>query len=106
MTRWGFLLPMASAILAILYPKEFTVYDRRVCECLAGFHDLANRSAFDVVWEGYCRFLEAVDDATPDGLSLRDKDRWLWGKSFYENLKRLAESVFADEEPIPIPNML
>ena len=31
MRDWGLRLPMASAILTILYPHEFTVYDRRVC---------------------------------------------------------------------------
>lgn len=29
-SEWKFLLPMASAILTVLYPKRFTVYDYRV----------------------------------------------------------------------------
>ena len=32
--RWGFHLPMASAILTVLYPQEFTMYDIRVCNQL------------------------------------------------------------------------
>lgn len=32
MVEWGFRLPVASAILAVLYPDEFTIYDVRVCE--------------------------------------------------------------------------
>src|SRR5271168_4753043 len=32
-----FRLPMASAILTVLYPDEFTVYDYRVCDTLNGF---------------------------------------------------------------------
>ena len=31
---WGFRLPMASAVLTVLYPKDFTVYDFRVCDLL------------------------------------------------------------------------
>jgi len=30
--KWGFALPSASAILTILYPANFTVYDYRVCK--------------------------------------------------------------------------
>src|SRR5580658_5243436 len=32
MKQWGFLLPTSSAILTILYPDDFTVYDWRVCD--------------------------------------------------------------------------
>lgn len=34
--KWRFRLPMASAILTVLYPDEFSVYDARVCETLGG----------------------------------------------------------------------
>jgi len=34
MGKWGFALPTATAILTILYPNEFTVYDYRVCGVL------------------------------------------------------------------------
>jgi hypothetical protein len=30
--EWGFRLPMASAVLTVLWPEEFTVYDFRACE--------------------------------------------------------------------------
>ena|SRR2546425_10517940 len=30
--KWKFALPTASAILTILYPKDFTIYDYRVCK--------------------------------------------------------------------------
>lgn len=32
MFDWDFYLPMASSILSVLYPSEFTVFDYRVCE--------------------------------------------------------------------------
>jgi hypothetical protein len=88
---WGFQLPMASAILTILYPDDFTIYDYRVCNALDDFHNLINRSKFDDVWSGYEALCRRVKEATPNGLSLRDKDRYLWGKSAHEQL--LADIV-------------
>jgi hypothetical protein len=35
MRDWGLRLPMASAILTVLFPEEFTVYDQRVCGSLS-----------------------------------------------------------------------
>lgn len=87
---WGFLLPLASAILTVLYPEEFTVYDSRVCDCLGAFRNLAHRSWSESLWSDYQQFKRCVMEATPQGLSLRDRDRYLWGKSFH---KQLAEDV-------------
>jgi hypothetical protein len=28
--KWGFALPMATAILTVLWPEDFTIYDYRV----------------------------------------------------------------------------
>jgi hypothetical protein len=84
--NWRFLLPMSSAILTVLYPKDFTVYDIRVCEILGDFGWVKNKSRFDEIWEGYSRYIDAVKSAAPSILSLRDKDRWLWGRSFYNGL--------------------
>jgi hypothetical protein len=58
---WGFLLPMASAILTVLYPDEFTVYDIRVCDVLGDFHWVANKSRYDDQWDGYTKYIEAVN---------------------------------------------
>ena len=82
----GIRLPMASAILTVLYPEEFTVYDYRVCDCMGKFHEIGVTSRFDKLWSNYTEFCQAVKNATPKGLSLRDKDRYLWGKSFAEQL--------------------
>ena len=86
----GFRLPFASAILTVLYPKEFTVFDLRVCESLDGkghgFKYLDRRKSFDSLWEGYQEFKQCVLDTTPPNLSLREKDQWLWGESFYKAL--------------------
>jgi hypothetical protein len=77
---------MASAILTVLYPDDFTVYDYRLCEQLGDFYNLATRSNFEDVWSGYETLLDRIRAATPDGLSLRDRDRYLWGKSAHEQL--------------------
>jgi len=82
----GFRLPMASAILTVLYPDEFTMYDVRICDMLGEFHNLDNLSTFKNVWQGYQNFKRRVIKSTPAELTLRDKDRYLWGKSFYEQL--------------------
>lgn len=87
-------LPMASAILTVLYPDEFTVYDERVCNMLGGFHNLKNVRNFDSLWHGYKDFKRKVEESTPSELSLRDKDRYLWGKSFYEQLLKDIERGF------------
>ncbi len=91
--EWGFRLPMASAILTVLYPVSFTVYDFRVCEMLDGFFNLQNKTNFDSLWNDYESFIAAVKKATPPEYNLRDKDKWLWGNSFCRQLKKdLAEN--------------
>jgi len=92
---WGFLLPMASAVLTVLWPDFFTVYDVRACEQLDGHHELANWSRFDRIWAGYEQFRDAVRAAGPDGLALRDKDRYLWGRSSALQLEEDIATRFA-----------
>lgn len=79
----GFRLPMATAVLTVLYPNIFTVYDFRVCEQLGNFKNLASHKFSDRLWCDYKRFVNAVNDAVPGELSLRDKDRYLWARSFH-----------------------
>jgi hypothetical protein len=99
--KWQFYLPMASAILTVLYPDEFTIYDWRVCEELSKLevahevHDLNNLSNFENLWRGYEEFKSQVEECTPKELSLRDKDRYLVGKSFAEQLKSDIAKGFA-----------
>ena len=94
MKEGGFHLPMASAILSILYPNDFTIYDVRVCGILGEFHNLGNRANFKNLWHEYQAFKRAVEEAAPSELNLRDKDRYLWGKSFYEQLMKDVENEF------------
>lgn len=88
MLAWAFRLPTATAILTILYPDDFTVYDVRVCDSLKRFHNLSHRGFSDSLWEQYSAFKAAVESKSPAHLSLRNKDRYLWGKSFYEESRK------------------
>jgi hypothetical protein len=92
--EWKLRLPMATAALTILYPDDFTVYDGRVCGVLGGYKSLANRTNFENLWLGYQDFKAAVEKAVPDARDLRDKDRYLWGKSFALQLKEDIEAGF------------
>lgn len=85
---------MASAILTVLYPEEFSVYDERVCDVLADFHNLGNFATYENLWKGYVSFMRRVEESAPQGLILRDKDRYLWGKSLYQQLTENIEGGF------------
>lgn len=84
--KYNFRLPMTSAILSILYPEDFTVYDVRVCETLIEFKGLINKVKFETIWSGYQKYVIAVNEYIPENLTLREKDKALWGKSFYDQL--------------------
>ena len=84
MERWNFQLPTATAVLTILYPEHFTVYDIRVCQVLGDFADLRHRKFSEKLWAALLRYKHSVQEASPVGLSLRECDKFLWGKSFYE----------------------
>jgi len=91
---WGFRLPMASAILTVLYPMSFTIYDFRICEMLNDFHKLQNQTNFDSLWNKYESLVAKINQAAPSEYSLRDKDRWLWGNSFFQQLKADLDDKF------------
>ena len=83
---WKFNLPIATAILTILYPKHFTVYDIRVRNQL-GINDFSGTAG--QIEKYFSEFLPKVKKIK--GQSLRDKDRYLWGKSFYEDLMKFLK---------------
>ena len=91
---WGFRLPMASAILTVLWPEDFTVYDTRVCEQIKRFHGMADWTDFDRLWKGYNEYKNEVIGAAPNALSLRDKDRYLWARSAAEQLREDIKKGF------------
>jgi hypothetical protein len=93
--EWGFSLPTASAILTILYPNIFTVYDWRVCEQVRHDYEPWNSRGFsDAMWKHYESFKQAVINE-PDCAnlkSLRDKDRFLIGRSTRKGIENDCES--------------
>lgn len=94
---WRFRLPMASAVLTVLRPETFTVYDIRVCDVLRGHYGVQDRSRFDDLWAGYCAYLKDVRSREPSVLALRDKDRILWAKSFEKQLRDNISTLFNKE---------
>lgn len=91
---WGFRLPMASAILTVLFPEDFTVYDIRVCEVFNDFKDAQYKTKYEDLWVRYSKYLERVRASVPSANSLRDKDRYLWGQSFHGQLQRDIKNRF------------
>ncbi len=84
---WGFLMPMASAVLTVLYPEEFSIYDYRALQSLGSCPPVKIHRDFEKTWREYQYYLQVVKDAVPQHQSLRDKDRYLWGKSFHDQLR-------------------
>lgn len=96
--EWEFRLPMASAILTVLYPDSFTVYDVRVCDELQSHHGVQNKTRFDDIWKGYQDYLDDVRKNEPTGSTLRDKDRTLWAKSFEKQLNDDISTMFRKDD--------
>ena len=92
--KWKFRLPMATAVLTVLYPEEFTIYDVRVCESLNAFKDLQNKTRFEDIWSGYEEFVKRVKSEASEQTALRNKDRFLWGKSFASQLEKDIKNKF------------
>lgn len=84
---WEFALPMASAILAVCWPEDFPVYDYRIREQIAGF-PASSPSNFENLWQYYEQYRTAVSKLGPRRLTLRDKDKYLYGKSNAMQLER------------------
>jgi len=89
----GIGIPIASAILAVCYPNEFTVVDVRALAALKvlGFKidgdPTTNHSA-------YFKYLEKCKElAQENKVSLRNFDRILWAKNWYEGTKGLKHLV-------------
>jgi hypothetical protein len=66
----------------------------RVCDVLGDFRATQYRTNFEVLWREYQRFMAAVQAAVNRDYDLRDKDRWLWGKSFCQRLEHDLSSQF------------
>lgn len=94
---WKFALPMATAILSVCWSEDFTVYDYRVRQQLKDFPELNNLTVFEKTWKGFEDYKAKVSEITPTELDMRDKDRYLWGKSSALQLKADIKQLFQVE---------
>jgi len=53
---------------------------------LGKFEDLGQKVKFESIWNGYSHYIEGVRQFVPSENTLREKDKYLWGKSFCEDL--------------------
>ena len=91
-----FRLPIASAILSVFYPNEFTIFDYRVCQHpeLRKYRYLSS-CKLDRTIDGYIEFIETIKKLPIPGQSFRDKDKYLWSKSFCEDLEKDIKNEFS-----------
>ena len=85
--NYKFRIATASAILSVLYPNDFSVYDYRVCEILNDFSDISHLTNFDNIWNHYSKYLKVINETVPSKNNFREKDKSLWGQSFYNQLQ-------------------
>ncbi len=91
--RKGFQLAIASALLTVLYPDDFTVYDVRVRGQL-NYPDITytNGNAEKYFNDYLPQVLKKGREITQNPtLSLRDCDRVLWAKSWHEDLQKFLQ---------------
>jgi hypothetical protein len=97
----GIGIPIASAILTVCYPEEYTVVDYRACATLATLLEVDNKLLQKRLGgdpasspEAYLKYVERCqEEARKRGLDLRTFDRMLWGFDFYEGKDGLKELV-------------
>src|SRR3989344_27547 len=86
-------IPIASAILTVCYPNDFTVADYRACASLKDFGEEVSGNP-TVSTSAYFEYLAKCKKlAHRFNLSLRDFDRILWAKDFYEGKNGLRHLV-------------
>ncbi len=87
----GLGLPIASAILTVCYPDDFTVVDYRAQVSLKKFGEAVegNPAANTPAYLDYLDKCKKLSHRF--NVSLRDFDRMLWAKDFYDGTKGLKE---------------
>lgn len=86
-------IPIASAILTVCYPNDFTIADYRACASLENFGEEVRGNPTNSI-SAYFEYLEKCKKlARKYNISLRDFDRILWAKDFYEGENGLTHLV-------------
>ena len=87
----GIGLPIASAILTVCYPNKFTILDYRVWNILLKDKKVKGKNSPKTISE-YLDYVDICKNyAKKLKLSLRDFDKTMWGRSFYEDLKKFLK---------------
>lgn len=90
---YGIGIPVASAVLTVCFPDEFTITDYRATEALNKTKNVKIKDP-SILIENYLEYVDICKEiAKENNLSLRDTDRCLWGLSFYEGESGLRELV-------------
>jgi hypothetical protein len=90
----GIGIRMASAILAVCYPSEFTVLDYRAWETLCNWELEGLPRTVPRTPASYVQYCEACARfAAREGISVRDLDRALWARSWENDLNELIEGM-------------
>ncbi len=92
----GISISFASAILTVCYPENFTIVDYRACATLENFNvKVKGNPTIEII--AYFDYLDKCKKlAIDNNFSLRDFDRILWAKDFYEGengLKNLVDGL-------------
>jgi len=90
----GIGISIASAILTVCYPKEFTVLDWRAWETLQEWEVEGLPERYPGKSEEYVQYCQACKRlAEQQNLSLRDLDRALWGRSWEKGARAFCEEL-------------
>jgi len=90
----GIGLAMASAILTVCYPDEFTVLDYRAWDTLRSSNVPGLPSRYPATTTEYLQYCLACKHfAQRVDLSLRDLDRALWARDWEDDLLRLTRDM-------------
>ncbi len=90
----GIGIPIASAILTVCYPGDFTIVDYRIKRTIKKM-GLSFKGDPSASVPAYLKYLDICRTkiTKEQGLSLRDTDRALWGFDFYEGKNGLKDLV-------------
>ncbi|MDD4110583.1 MAG: hypothetical protein PHS54_03410 [Clostridia bacterium] len=90
----GIGLPIASAILTVCFPNEFTITDYRATRTLKTIKKGKNIKNPSSSIDNYLNYVDiCIDEAKSKNISLRELDRFLWGYDFYEGEDGLKDLV-------------
>ena len=58
------------------------------------FKKLNTKVEFESIWDEYQKYIKVIDESISDNISLMQKDKSLWGKSFFKQLEQDVKNEF------------